>query len=158
MILAVDPSINNTGWAVVDSGQIKDVGVIKVKGSDVKRIYDLGEAITRLLMLNEIDVAVVEIPEAFSYNRSTSAWTGKGLNQKSLQKLNWAIGAITYALRRWDVEVILISATKWKGRRTKKLDKAVAEQVVGRSLSADEADAVLLALWAESCKKTRGFV
>lgn len=158
-LVAFDPSLNNTGYCVWSDGYVQS-GVLRTRGDSVpeklyslaRRVNDLMEDVVSNNGNTEVYV-IVETPDSFSFGRATSRWTGRGMNQAALHKLNRAIGVIESCSFAWGpavVDVVEVSVSMWKGRRKKKLDKAVASQVAGRPLkSSDEADAVLLANYAE---------
>ena len=153
MILAIDPSINNTGWALLDAGKISQWGVIKTskKGSIVERLSELYEGIASILngeVPGTIKKAFVEVPGGFSYQRSSGA-SGNPLNMQSLLTLSEAVGCICTVLTRHGIEVMRVLATQWKAKRTKELEQSIASSIVGRKVTHDEADAILLAIYCE---------
>ena len=151
MNIYIDPSINNTGYAIADHEKIVDSGVIRTKAEgDIERLLELSRGLQEVLGNKELGIirlAVVEVPGSFSYGRSTGKWSGKGVNQSALHKLNMAIGAIALTLKMWGVEVETVEAHKWKAGRKKKLDTAIAQHYAGRKVGPDEGDAIMLAVW-----------
>ena len=149
MIIAVDPSINQTGWAYNLNG--KEIsGVIKTKGnSDPEKIRDLIFKLSavmkelysaRLLDSTQIQ-AVVEIAEGFGYARSTNHY-GKQQNVRALLKNAKATGAIIGQLTIRDIQVVEIGATFWKGKMNKKMG-----QMITQKSNNNEADAIMLLRW-----------
>lgn len=148
MKIYIDPSINNTGYAIADGERIIASGVIRTKAEgDADRLFELAGVLERIIQIGTIGLGVVEIPGSFSYARSTGKWSGKGVNQDALRKLNMAIGAIILTLKNFGITVETIEAHKWKGQRKKELDQTIAQHYVGRKVGPDEADAVMLAVW-----------
>ncbi len=112
-ILSIDPGVT-VGWALLGdwikgAGKVEvlEWGSFKLVGRGTKRLAKLQDdisAIVRLLMvLHDIDTAVVEKLEGFSYSRSSRG--GKALNQKALQTNRDFTTAIILALDRLDIEV-----------------------------------------------------
>lgn len=153
MIIAIDSSINNVGYAMGENGKILASGVIRSKGEGWSRLYELAEGLKREIGRKDLPIvrtAIVEIPGTFAYARSADN-AGKGLNQAAMQKLNIACGALILTLQCWGAEVETIQAHEWKGSgktaRPKKLDQMLAAQHIGRKCGNDEADAVMLCVW-----------
>lgn len=147
MILAIDPSINNTGWAIYRSGGLFLSGVVKTQGETVvEKLQSLYHQVRNEALCHDIKKAIIEIPGSFSYARSTGRY-GKALNQSAIGKLNMAIGVIMLACAEWKVEVDTVEAHVWKTRRSKKLDTSIARSLTGKKVLADEADAILLGMW-----------
>lgn len=144
MIISIDPSINNTGWAVGEKGNIIESGVIKTGGSKISvpaRLQKLHESIIHIRTRHICTDAVVEIPDSFTYTRS--AYGQKPLNSAALAKLNMAIGAILVSLT--GCKVHLIKAHEWKGHMSKEQSCRLAGVK-----SHDEADAIMLLRWFEA--------
>ncbi len=145
MILAIDPSINNIGWAFGAGELPAESGVIRTKGScDPEKLEDLAIELRDVLDRAKIEAAgvlsvAVEVPEGFTYGRSTR--NGKALNARSLMTLSRAIGAILLTLRKHDCAILEVPAS-WKGMAGKKMVQAVTGKT-----NHNEADAVLLYRW-----------
>ncbi len=159
-ILAIDPSIIKTGWAVFKEGKHHKSGVVRskvIKGKTslndaaYKTIQILDELKKELFTLNirNINLVVIESPGPFSYARS------KGHNNNDLRKLTLCIGMIYSEISRYvsrvsnidqaGVYIELIQADKWKGKSSKKLSKILASAIAGFEIkSDDEADAICL--------------
>lgn len=156
MILIIDPSINRTGYAVFDmsgSSSIITSGVIRSLGEGSDRLGSLHQQVKVIIEQHGVTHAVVEIPASYSYSRSQSKWSGKGMNQAALHILNRAIGAILAALSVADIETVEVAPQQWKGRRGKGIDKLIAQQQTGRMVTSDEADAIGLGLWYIATRK-----
>lgn len=101
-ILAIDCSINNIGWCLWD-GTMK-FGTFKSKGNnEYEKLTSITQFITESIKEHQPTHAVVEKPPVYTYARSTSKWTGKGLNASAIQKLNWSYGAILTALSLYGI-------------------------------------------------------
>ena len=144
IVLAIDPSINSTGWAKSGkNGTSPNAGVIRTgKGTVPERAGRLAVAVQTLA--SDVDLAVIEVPAPYSYARSSRG--GKGLNQGSLAILNRAIGACHAALSLVGVPVVEVTVAEWKGRRSKAWDQLAAKQVGVNH--PDAADALGLLEWA----------
>lgn len=137
--LVLDPSIVKTGWALYHGHEMYHSGVIRTRGEgDVPRLRFLVGNVMALCAKYDARESVIEITASFSYNRSSTR--GKGMNQKGLQKLNWATGALIGACSG---EVYLVLVSMWKGNRGKAIDRMLAPQ----AKTDDEADAISLGKW-----------
>ena len=147
MFLTIDPSINETGWAYGTGDIPKESGVIRTKGdTDADKLHDL-----YLELMDIMDrclecgadpssiIAVVEVPESFTYGRS--ARNGKTLNASSMMKLSRAIGVILHTCKKNHLQVEEVPAS-WKGMAGKKTVQAITGKT-----NHNEADAVMLYRW-----------
>jgi len=101
-IFAIDPSINEIGWCIWDDTM--KYGTFKSKGSNEKeKLASITFFINSFITREQITHAVVEKPPVYTYTRSISKFTGKGLNASAIQKLNWSYGAILGALSLYGV-------------------------------------------------------
>lgn len=143
VLLALDPSINSTGWAKSGrNGTNPSAGVIRTgKGTVPERAGRLAEAVQ--VIAADVTLAVIEVPAAYSYARSSRA--GRGVNQGSLAVLNRAIGAIHAALSLAGVPAVEVQVETWKGRRPKAWDQLAAKRVGVNH--PDAADALGLLSW-----------
>ncbi|HDO26096.1 MAG TPA: hypothetical protein ENG95_05600 [Nitrospirae bacterium] len=157
MIIAIDPSINETGWACQGiKGEISS-GVIKTIGNtEAKKIQDLctqlGGALTNIQTgtgecFTEV---VIEVAEGFTYARSADR-QGKAKNAGSMYKNGMAVGAIIALFGIMQVQVIQVGATAWKGKLGKKHSMAY----MGKS-NHNEADALMLLRWYLAGLRGRG--
>lgn len=154
-IIAIDPSINNTGYCVMNENGYVASGVIRTdrKVTDGEKLYSIVENLRIVIGIEKVDIAYLETLKSFSYGRSSQH--GKALNQAALHKLNRAIGAIMAVLASHDIPIVEIPATQWKGRRNKKTDQLIARQISGKDYGPDEADAICLAEWARMRMKVQ---
>lgn len=155
-IIAIDPSINNTGYCVMNEQGYVTSGVIRTdrKVTDGEKLYDIVRNLRIVIGIEKVEAAYVETSMDFSYAKCSGRF-GKSLNQAALHKLNRAIGAIMLVLAEWGIPVTEIPATQWKGRRNKKTDQLIARQISGKDCGTDEADAICLAEWARMRMKVQ---
>ena len=142
-VIAIDPSINETGWAYEGpDGEVS--GVIRSRGDRTGlKLLDISDKLEAVLKeAKNVDEAVVEVAEGFTYGRSRNRRTGKPLNIESLMKLNKAIGVILLVLEEWGIKIVEIGATQWKAGLNKKLGK-----IITRKTNHNEADALMLLRW-----------
>jgi len=141
VIIAIDPSINETGWAVGDGGGIVESGVIRTRpaGKSVpKRLVLLRDCIIGIRNRHVCTDAVVEVPGSFTYARSARG--GKPLNAAAIAKLNMAIGVVFISVDGCTIHEVV--ASQWKG----KMNKEQANLITGKSNN-NESDAILLLQW-----------
>ena len=140
-IMAIDPSLVAAGWATVKNG--KEVsGVIKPIGETLpERLQCLSTEIKNLILSFVPSKLIIELPAAYSYARSKSKWSGKDLNQASLQKLNLAIGTICGTAQSIGVGFEFIDVT-WKGKMNKKMS-----MIITGEKNHNIADAIMLLRW-----------
>lgn len=150
--LAVDPSVNHLGWAVMfkdpatKNTEILSSGTIEApteyKGADlverlawmVSEVDDLGVA------SQDVDAIVIECPEPWgAYKSMASSRSG------SLQMLTLLVGAITC----WAIDMVgaknteLIKVSQWKGQLPKHVTQRRMESKYHTRFKTDhEADAV----------------
>ena len=140
MTISLDPSINNTGFAIFKDKLLIQSGTIKTP-SALEPQSKIGCIVATLHeMLSRIDAVVLEVPRSFTYGRSSRG--GKGLNATSMQKLNWVVGSIIAVARICECRLHTIPPDKWKGRRSKKWD-----QIATGISNPDEADSVAMGQW-----------
>jgi Holliday junction resolvasome RuvABC endonuclease subunit len=143
MMIAIDPSIDNTGYALYDERGQEVSGVIRTKGSDhAEKLIYLRRAIGEIIAeYYHIKTAFVEAPlEGFSYNKYSSEDSGKSKNIEGLVVNGMAVGVILASLSDRGVKQIYeILPTEWKGG----LSKGMAMSQTGKK-SHDEADALML--------------
>ncbi len=123
MIIVIDPSLNCTGYAVFDGPRLVRSGVVKSSGENESvKLESICRGIEEILgdkQIDKIAEAVVEVPGKITYRRSQDQSTGKPLNQDSMHKLCFAIGAILLTLRQWGIECKTVKAHEWKGSMNK---------------------------------------
>lgn len=150
MILALDSSINKTGYCVLDGDTIAGSGVIRTKGVTVaQKQAELCGGIKKLLGRKEwrLKFAVVEIPASIPYSR-TQGRGGRVMNLDALLKLSRAVGVITHTLSECGVIVYEVTPQDWKGNTQKCWDNLWVAQKIGRKVTDDESDAIALAYYA----------
>lgn len=148
MILAVDPSINETGWAVGDGGGIVESGVIKTGGASKSisaRLVLLRDSIVGIRNRHICVDAVIEVPGTFTYARSARGQ--KPLNAAAIAKLNMAIGVVYLSVAGCSIHEVI--ASQWKG----KLTKEAACRLTGEK-NHNIADAILLLQWFCQSQRT----
>ena len=159
MILALDPSLNHIGWAIIEDGKVDDSGVINIKGDTlVEKLSTIRVELWTRFKGTGVADTVVEIPGKITYARSARG--GKALNTDSMHKLCMATGVIIAELSRLGYEVETAVADEWKrnfSRRQFAAGKdfflAAAKQITGREIKTDhEADAICLGWWWGKCK------
>ena len=137
IIVAFDPGINETGFAVLD-GQDTHSGVIRANGDDAQRIRQIAER--AYAMLKPKCMVIIETPSAFTYNRSSRG--GKTLNAGSMAKVNWVVGALVAVAGFHGCQIYMISPQEWKGNQPKE----VTQMQTGIK-NHNESDALMLAQW-----------
>lgn len=149
MILAIDPSINETGWAYGTGDLHKDSGVIRTRGTtDAEKLNDLAVELQDVFYRAEecasgLPVKLsVEVPEGFTYGRSSR--NGKSLNARSLMTLSRAIGVVLFLGKKYGFDVVEVPAS-WKGM----VGKRTVQAMTGCT-NHNEADAVMLYRWANA--------
>ena len=143
VIIAIDPSINHTGYAVYVNGELDTSGVIRTPDlPDPQRVAHVTQKVWSIAVKYPAVALVIEVPESFSYARSQR--NGKALNQGSMQKLNWVIGGLYVLPSIWGNArpMYTVSPRQWKG----KMDKKLSKMITGVQ-SHDESDAILLGQW-----------
>ena len=159
MLLAIDPSLNHIGWAIIEDGKVSESGVINARGNTlVAKLSAIRVELLVKFTQRDFTTAVVEIPGKITYARSARG--GKALNTDSMHKLCMATGVIIAELSRLGYEVETAVADEWKrnfSRRQFAAGKdfflAAAKQIAGREIKTDhEADAICLGWWWGKCK------
>ena len=159
MIIPIDPSINNIGYAAIDKSRVIKSGTIKSMGTEIAdRLASIHTQLaTELINIPYCSVEdvhyVIEIPPPFQFGR-----VGKGGNADAMRKLNLATGVIIALCQILACEtgnVMLVESTEWKDRRSKEVDKISASHYVDHKLTDHEADAIMLGLWAETMIKRK---
>jgi hypothetical protein len=151
--IALDPSLNVTGYAVLDSER-KDAerllfaGQFTSKGeSDEERLESIyvglwDNVLSRLPVIDDA-VVYIERPTGWSFARSRGAG-GRMLNQVALQKNCLAVGVIFALFRGHDCDVRLITPQTWKGRTPKAQTSQVAELIYKIHVGEHARDAIAL--------------
>jgi len=142
-VIALDPSLNETGWAVRSDLGYELSGVFRTHGeNDSEKLFELCQGLDAVLAETSPERAIVEVAEGFTYSRSFSVRSGKAKNARSIYKNGKAVGAIIGLLMMRGVEVVEIGATFWKGKLTKKLSMAISGKA-----NHNESDALLFLRW-----------
>ncbi len=142
-VIALDPSINTTGYAIRLKGGSKVSGTITTYGNGIAdRLFSLREQIICLLEKYQPSRAVVECPPDIIYNRSTNARTGKPKNIGSVIKLSCATGVVLVSCASFGCITKEVTAIDWKGTD----GKAFSLMITGKT-DHNEGDACLLLEW-----------
>lgn len=136
-LIAIDPSINNIGYAIWRDGNCIHSGTIHTKGeTDVEKLESLWPPFA-YLKVNDLKTLVIETPDG---------WTRNGTNVRSLMKLCKAIGYIEGYLVA--LEIIEVPVSEWKGRQPAAEIIMAAKALTGKAkISEHEAHAVCLGYW-----------
>lgn len=142
-VIALDPSINTTGYAIRLKGGSRVSGTITTYGNGIAdRLFSLREQVICLLEKYQPSRAVVECPPDIIYNRSTNSRTGKPKNIGSVIKLSCATGVVLVSCASFGCITEEVTAIDWKGTD----GKAFSLMITGKS-DHNEGDACLLLEW-----------
>lgn len=155
LILAIDPGVGGTGWALMkaDSARLVNYGTLHGKGVWAQKAKQIMIGFEKLFAVREdyIGQVYIESPVFMrGFGGYTTASTG------DLVKLSMLCGAMyLHALKKEEHGVMLVEPSKWKGQLPKKVCNQrvsrILEQIhpyeVGR-VSNHALDAVGLGLWA----------
>ncbi len=123
-VIAFDPSITDTGVAVVKGDDLLFSGTLRPKGEGLaERLGDLMEKTETLFQTYEPEKCDIEVASHFSYSRSRDCWTGKELNIKDLMKNGYATAVIMAVAGRRNVPTEERKAHTWKLVRGRNMDK-----------------------------------
>ena len=140
-IIAIDPSLNQTGWACI-SQNVQLSGVIKTKGkTETEKIRDLYIELSIIIQKHDVQEAIIEIAEGFTYHRSANM-CGKALNAGSMYKNGMAAGAILALMGMSNIKTETVGATFLKGKMGKKMAMMITQKT-----NNNEADAIMLLRW-----------
>ena len=167
IVIGIDPSINNTGVAVVEcEGEKKDIWrleIIKPEGKHLNdRLYNLYMQVDRLFLgAISVDNMLIVIEQPLMYSRKS--YTGKSFNIGSVVKLNMAFASILIASLNYadnGNEIICKPAPSGYGKNKKGLPTKEraryilqahfkSEQDIKKIKTADLncIDALMLAVW-----------
>lgn len=143
-LLAIDPSIRQTGWAVLrnnpapSSPTVLGSGMIApiARGSS-NRFDDLAARV--MVHLDGVDEVVIELP-----NRGP-AWK---MGHDDIRIQSQAIGVIQGVCIANQLRVHLVRVSEWKGRDKKQRTAVYVKHFLGRCPGNDnEADALGIGLW-----------
>jgi Holliday junction resolvasome RuvABC endonuclease subunit len=140
--IALDPSINVTGYAIRLRNGRTVSGTIETAGGGITaRLYSLRLQLRTVLEKYMPAQAAVEYPPKITYSRSTDAISGKALNIEDLIKLALATGVVLETCAEFGCQTDEVLAT-WKGIAGKGFTRIIA----GKQ-DHNEADACLLLEW-----------
>ena len=150
VFIGIDPSINDVGWAKLEGDNLVDFGTIKSKGkTDGEKLCSIRHTIRETFYPIEESIVIIEKPPPFTYTRSTSKWTGRGLNAEAIQKLNMAYGVILEAFydfpEEYPCKVLTPTPQEYKGRISPEQVKMNMEAVFKKKFNVHEAHAVMMA-------------
>lgn len=143
-VLAIDPSINKTGWAVVEDGQVITYGTIKTtaKQENLDRIIYIARELKMIFASKECEFAVIEKLLVF-----------RGNSAKTIEVLMGLYYYINCEFRKRNWLVVEVAPTTWK-KHCKIEGKKRAEQKMNSikhvkklhklKVTDDEADAICL--------------
>lgn len=150
-ILALDPSINHLGWAVMQEDRCPLYGTIQAppmqQASTVERIdWIITNLDDQMLGMGRmLETIIIEQPEPWgAYKSMASSRSG------SMQMLTLVVGALSWwAIRAVGVDnVRLVKVSQWKGQLPKRITKQRMEAKYNCVFkTTDEADAVGLGDW-----------
>jgi hypothetical protein len=136
-VLAVDPGVGGTGWALFsDKAWPQSVGCctpMSSRASWVDRQASVVQKLALSVNVSATGTLVIECPEL---QMSERGWASA--RRGDLVKLALITGAIVHVFRAWDVQ--LVTPREWKGQ----LPKRVTMQIVRDSLPTRVMDDLLL--------------
>lgn len=135
MILSVDPSISNFGWALGKEGEILDSGH--------KRTYSKYPLVERVLTIREFMVDLSE-----EHNLTTLVCEGVDKPRyhmthgvSTFWKLGLSVG-VFFSFQEWD-DAYLLTPDEWKGKTSKSETLLLAKSLVDWEIKdGNEADAI----------------
>lgn len=149
--IGLDPSINNTGFAVfINNKKLIDHGVIKTKSSgastDDERLIVLNNYVTNIIhkYALEYDVRfenILVVIEDFQLRKEDAT---KDRNFDNLKKLCYAIGACIGGCV-YGGEVVMVKPLKWKGTVSKEQTQKQVGMLYGiGKVNHNSADAIMM--------------
>lgn len=108
-LLAIDPSINATGAAFFQDGELISVETLKSPCRGDRVSYILAE-VDRRIQQWDPDTAAIE---------ACGSWTRRGTNVKSLLKLSYVTGALFGLCNLRGLPVEFVGVREWTGGRSK---------------------------------------
>lgn len=156
IIIAFDPSIVDTGFAVVRGRRLICSGVIRLKSSDPVplRLALLMDKAEDLLSSYRPAKCLIEKAPHFSYERSTNRWSGKELNFKDILKNGYATAILLALGAKYCSSVLELEAHLWKKIQGRSMGKnemilfamQMCPELKTKKLSSHEAEAVCMAM------------
>ena len=154
MILGIDPSLNSTGWAVIDKQNNKytviDFGsvVAKAGGDAIEKIKNISTIVHNLII--KYDIKIVAIEESF-VNKNASSSLKLGMVRGGCIAVSTMYGAQIFEYSAKEIK-LAISGT---GSAKKEQLSFMIQHIVGKKLdfkNDDESDAICVALthWFKS--------
>lgn len=116
MLLTIDPSISDLGWAVgQENGNLNDFGHFRTysEWSLERRVQTIQEEIQNLVDEWDVDLIIYEWPEAFRYSHGTQG-------VQTFLRMGLAFGAF---LTIRDIEFEQVTPREWKGQQKKEETK-----------------------------------
>lgn len=139
MILAIDPSISDLGWAVGDKEDIYDYGHKRTYSRwDLdRRAKEIQDEIKEKIDEYAVDTILYEMPKSFRHNKT------RGI--ETWLKFGVSLGAF---LTIEGVQTQQVSPQKWKGSQSKEDTKLLTKNVIGEEISNHNAsDACGILIW-----------
>ena len=138
MILAIDPGLASTGWALVDGTRRVGSGTVHTKPKDyqkcslVARCEDISHGIKQGIGFNKNVNTVIEQPYSGQFKGGSETY--------------FVAGFLAHAFMPW---VMMVNPNTWaKGKAEQKRNEAVLVYKVKTRTSEHERDALAIALWA----------
>lgn len=139
-VIAIDPSINFTGYAIFERDSLVQYGIIRsgTLCGDRERLKNLFDKMLEMCVEFCPDVVVVE-----DYQFRDSDIQGR--NKDGLKKMIWSIGVIITSIPT-DIDVVTYKPLEWKGKKDKKttIFEAKAVYKLRGALDNNAADAIML--------------
>lgn len=149
-VLGLDTSTTSTGWCVMENGKVLAYGAIKPPKEldSIDRIIYIESYVKELIKAKKVEYVAIE--ELVSFR-----------NAKITRVLQGLISHLEIELRKRDILTILVKPSEWrsgkiKGRKREELKRACIEyarDVYGIEVGDDEADAILIARYADELEK-----
>lgn len=145
-VLAIDPSINNIGWAIAHDGKLINWGLIKTKGKiDAEKLCDIEYKIKMIYMIQDFDRVYIE--DLYRFIRKNNL-TGKNKNVASILKLAKAYGMIEKTIL--DFGFITHKVSSKLARKTMAIKSA--SNYTKKKLTSHEAEAIIWAVFYSRMK------
>lgn len=153
-LLAIDPGLGGTGWALWETGRSPArIGIVRDTARDDLLSVRCQELCQKLYLsvatLYSLQTVVIEMPQQMSNRAGIAAQAG------GVYKLAVLVGALTmYLMNTSNATVHVVTPSEWKGQLPKDVVQRRVEQRLGISLCqklkirSHAWDAVGLGLWA----------
>lgn len=156
-LLAIDPGLQGTGWAVWEGRNIapREVGVLRGPSGPnwMKRVDVIAEALSQIVQQYRVRHIICEQMELYATASSSMSWI-KG----DLQRTVFLIGTI-HGLTRLRARMTLVTPREWKGQLPKSVTIDRVRKVLGQKscrdldISTHAWDAVGIGLWHQGAIK-----